>query len=127
MREKTKKQLAYTVCIPILVIACLYVGHRIIRAYLIEHNKAFAYSWISKVSDAESAYYVKYRKYGSLIDLFNAGLLEKEWTQTSELPFRFEVVITEKGYEASVVPIADNMPYTSYFVNELGIIKRDSR
>ncbi len=122
-----KIRLIHSICISILAVACLYTGYRLALAYVIEHNKAFAYSWINKVKEAENAYYEKYGKYGNLIDLSSVGLLEKEWTQASKRPYKFEVVVTEKGYEASVVPIDTDSPYIPYFLDESGIIKRDAK
>jgi hypothetical protein len=122
-----KNRQAYCICIAILVIVGAYTSYSAVRAYIIEHNKAFAHSWIKKVREVESIYHKQHGRYGSITDLSIVGLLEKEWTQVSERPYRFEIVVTEGGYEASVIPLAANSPYISYFLDESGTIKRDSR
>jgi len=95
---------------------------------MVEINKTYVYSWTTKIREAENIFKSKYGRYGSLADLASSGVLAKDWAQTSKWDYRFEVIVTANGYEASAIPAPErtnNIVYSPYFLDESGIIRRD--
>jgi hypothetical protein len=128
MDVKIKRRLSTGVFIFLSFVGGMYVCRYVIRAYMIEINKTYAYSWITKIREAENIFKSKYGRYGSLADLASSGVLAKYWVQTSKWDYRFEVIVTANGYEASAIPAPErtkNIVYSPYFLDESGIIRRD--
>jgi len=128
MDVKIKRRLSTGVTILLSFVVGMYVCRAVIRTYMIELNKAYAYSWMAKIREAENIFKSKYGRYGSLADLASSGVLAKDWVQTSKWDYRFEVIVTANGYEASAIPAPErtnNIVYSPYFLDESGIIRRD--
>lgn len=128
MAVKVRQRLITIIIVLLVCVSGMYVCRLAIRAYTIERNKVYAYSWITKVKRAQDTFRSRYGRYGSLADLANSGVLEQDWAQASKWDYRFEVMITVKGYEASAIPMAEranNITYNAYFLDESGVIRRD--
>ena len=129
MDAKIKHQLITGVIILLSVVGGMYALYGfVIRPYIIGLNGTYAYTWMIKVKEAENAFKSKYGRYGSLADLADSGVLAPDWAQTSKRDYRFEVIVTEQGYEASAIPAPDRkykVYYSSYFLDQSGTIQRD--
>jgi hypothetical protein len=128
MAVKVKRRLTICIVMPLVFISGMYACRLLVRAYSIERNNQYAITWMAKVKEAQNIFKSKYGRYGALAELAHSGVMAPGWSETLRYDYTFEVILTEKGYEASAIPATVrtyNIIYKSYFLDESGVIRRD--
>jgi hypothetical protein len=117
-------KLFVTVLSAILLICILAVSCN--KGIKIRLNEDVAIAWMMKIRDAQRKYKetAGFGKYGRLDDLVKAGLLKAALNDGSDHGYRFEIRVDGDKYVAIAVPITyEETGYTSFFLNESGIIR----